>query len=265
MRIRMSLPTAAALSPWIVPATVIVVWQVLCSLAIIPPRILPAPSQVLRTSIDLISSGELPKHLAISFRRAAVGFLIGGTIGFVLGMANGLSRWSAILLDGTIQMIRNIPHLALIPLLILWLGIGEYAKIFLVALGVSFPIYINTMHGVRSIDASLLEMGRVYGLQGIELFRHIIFPGALPSILVGVRYALGVMWLTLIVAETISADAGIGYLAMNAREFLRTDVLVVCILLYAILGKVADSIARWMEYRWLAWQSIPAITGGPAT
>jgi sulfonate transport system permease protein len=160
-------------------------------------------------------------------------------------------------------MVRNIPHLALIPLVILWLGIGEYAKIFLVALGVSFPLYINTMHGVRSVDPALLEMGRVYGLQGIDLFRHIVLPAALPSILVGVRYGLGVMWLTLIVAETISADAGIGYLAMNAREFLRTDILVVCILLYALLGKLADSLARMMERRWLAWQW-QATQGGTA-
>jgi sulfonate transport system permease protein len=242
------------IAPWMIPILLLLVWQVLAWLSVIPPRVLPSPVQVVSAAIDLTTRGELPTHLGISFRRALIGLVIGGSIGLLLGFANGLSRRSAILLDGTIQMIRNVPHLSLIPLVILWLGIGESAKIFLVALGVSFPIYINTMHGVRSVDPALIEMGRVYGLRGTELFRHVVLPGALPSLLVGVRYALGVMWLTLIVAETISSDAGIGYLAMNAREFLRTDVLVVCILLYAGLGKLADTLARWMERRWLAWQ-----------
>ena len=134
-------------------------------------------------------------------------------------------------------MARNIPHLALIPLVILWFGIGETARLFLVAIGVAFPIYINTFHGVRNVDAGLIEMSKTYGLTTWQLFRQVILPGALPSILVGVRYALGIMWLTLIVAETIAATSGIGYVTMNAREFLQTDVLVLGILLYALLGK----------------------------
>ncbi|KAF1068768.1 MAG: putative aliphatic sulfonates transport permease protein SsuC [Pseudomonas citronellolis] len=150
-------------------------------------------------------------------------------------------------------MIRNVPHLALIPLVILWFGIDESAKIFLVALGTLFPIYLNTYHGIRNIDPGLLEMARSYGLSGFALFRQVILPGALPSILVGVRFALGFMWLTLIVAETISANAGIGYLAMNAREFLQTDVVVLAIILYAVLGKLADLGARGLERLWLRW------------
>jgi sulfonate transport system permease protein len=239
---------------WIVPIVLLLLWQALSYSGLLQRRVLPAPISVLRSAIRLSASGELPTHLAISSRRALIGLAIGGMIGFSLGLANGISRWSSLLFDGTMQMLRNIPHLAMIPLVILWLGIGEYAKIFLVAVGVSFPIYINTMHGVRSMDSALVEMGRVYGLKGWELFRHIILPGAMPSILIGVRYALGVMWLTLIVAETISSDAGIGYLAMNAREFLQTDVLVLCILLYAILGKLADWIAQQLERRWTAWR-----------
>ena len=144
-------------------------------------------------------------------------------------------------------------HLALIPLVILWFGIDESAKIFLVALGTLFPIYINTWHGIRNIDRGLVEMARSYGLSGFSLFIHVILPGALPSIMVGVRFALGLMWLTLIVAETISADAGIGYLAMNAREFLQTDVVVVAIILYALLGKLADVSAQLLERIWLRW------------
>ncbi|MDU4275287.1 MAG: aliphatic sulfonate ABC transporter permease SsuC, partial [Enterobacter asburiae] len=155
-------------------------------------------------------------------------------------------------------MLRNVPHLALIPLVILWFGIDESAKIFLVALGTLFPIYINTWHGIRNIDRGLVEMARSYGLSGFSLFIHVILPGALPSIMVGVRFALGLMWLTLIVAETISANSGIGYLAMNAREFLQTDVVVVAIILYALLGKLADVSAQWLERSWLRWN--PAYT-----
>lgn len=171
----------------------------------------------------------------------------------ILGLISGLSRWGERLLDTSIQMLRNVPHLALIPLVILWFGIDESAKIFLVALGTLFPIYINTRHGIRNIDRGLVEMARSYGLSGIPLFIHVILHGALPSIMVGVRFALGLMWLTLIVAETISANSGIGYLAMNAREFLQTDVVVVAIILYALLGKLADVSAQLLERLWLRW------------
>jgi sulfonate transport system permease protein len=152
-----------------------------------------------------------------------------------------------------LRKVRNIPHLALIPLVILWFGIDETAKIFLVALGVFFPIYINTQHGIRSVDPQLVEMGRVYGMTPWELFWRVILQGALPSIFVGVRFGLGIMWLTLIVAETIAASSGIGYMAMQAREFLLLDVVVLSILIYALLGKAADSAARVLERVCLAW------------
>ena len=154
------------------------------------------------------------------------------------------------ILDSSLQMIRNIPHLALIPLVIRWFGIGEQGKLFLIILGVFFPIYLNTMHGVRSTDPRLLEMGKVYGLSPWRLLTRIILPGALPSILVGLRYALGIMWLTLIVAETIASDSGIGFMVMNARDFLQFDVVMFGILLYALLGKAADTATRGLE-RWL--------------
>jgi sulfonate transport system permease protein len=156
-------------------------------------------------------------------------------------------------------MTRTIPHLALIPLVILWFGIDEIAKIFLVALGVFFPIYVNTQHGIRNVDPQLVEMGRTYGMSAPALFWRVLLPGALPSIFVGLRYALGIMWLTLIVAETIAASAGIGYMAMQAREFLLVDVVVLSILISALLGKSADSITRWLERRCLGWH--PAFQG----
>ena len=220
-----------SLAPWALPVLLLAVWQLSVSAGWLSTRILPAPIAVIEAGVSLVRSGEIWTHLAISGWRAALGFTIGGSIGLALGFITGLSKWGERLLDSSVQMIRNVPHLALIPLVILWFGIDESAKIFLVALGTLFPIYLNTYHGIRNVDPALVEMARSYGLSGFSLFRQVILPGALPSILVGVRFALGFMWLTLIVAETISASSGIGYLAMNAREFLQTDVVVLAILL----------------------------------
>jgi len=255
-------PSWHALIQWIVPISLIAAWQLLCSIGYLSDRVLPAPSDVVAAAWGLLRSGELVRNIWVSFWRAIVGLAIGGSIGFVLGLANGLSRRSELVLDSTLQMVRNIPHLALIPLVILWFGIDETAKIFLVALGVFFPVYINTQHGIRSVDAHLVEMGRTYGMTRAALFWRVYFPGALPSIFVGLRYALGIMWLTLIVAVTIAASSGIGYMAMQAREFLRVDVVVLSILIYALLGKLADSAARVLERRCLGWH--PAFQKGPA-
>jgi sulfonate transport system permease protein len=238
---------------WIVPILALAVWQITVQSGWLSTRILPTPTAVVTAGWELVLSGELWTHLAASFGRAAAGFAIGGSIGFFFGLINGGYRLAEDLFDTTLQMVRNVPHLALIPLVILWFGIGEEGKLFLVALGVFFPIYLNTFHGIRSVSPELIEMGRSYGLKGGELFREVILPGALPNILVGVRYALGFTWLTLIVAETIAAPSGIGYMAMNAREFLQTDVVVLTILLYALLGKAADIAARLLERRWLRW------------
>ncbi len=240
-------------APWALPLGLLAAWQLAVASGWLSSRILPAPSAVLAAGWDLLASGEIWRHLAISGQRAGIGFAIGGGIGLLLGFITGLSKWGERFLDSSVQMIRNVPHLALIPLVILWFGIDEAAKVFLVALGTLFPIYLNTYHGIRNVDPALVEMARSYGLSGFALFRQVILPGALPSILVGVRFALGFMWLTLIVAETISASAGIGYLAMNAREFLQTDVVVLAILLYAVLGKLADVAARGLERVWLRW------------
>lgn len=242
-----------SLLPWGVPVLIIVVWQFLSSIGFIPSRILPAPLAVVDAAVRLASTGELFVNIGISAARAIAGFLVGGSIGFSLGLLNGLSPIAEKLFDTSIQMLRNIPNLALIPLVILWFGIGDEARLFLVSLGVMFPIYLNTFHGIRSVDPGLIEMGRVYGLNAWGLFWRIILPGALSSILVGVRFSLGIMWLTLIVAETIAADSGIGYMAMNAREFMQTDVVVLSILMYALFGKLADAIARSLENYWLQW------------
>ena len=244
---------AGGLVPWLLPALLVAVWQGAAAAGWIATRVLPAPLDVLAAAGQRIGTGELWQDVLVSTGRAASGFAVGGGIGFALGILNGSSRGAARLLDSSLQMLRNIPHLALIPLVILWFGIDETAKLFLVALGVFFPIYLNTYHGVRTVDPQLIEMARVYGLSRRRVFFEVVLPGALPSILVGLRYGLGITWLTLIVAETISASSGIGYLTMNAREFLQTDVVVLGILIYAALGKLADSGARLLERRWLAW------------
>ena len=167
----------AALTQWALPIGIFLAWQMLSAAGLIPSRVLPAPTDVLAAGWKLLKSGELPRNIWVSFWRAIVGFAIGGGIGFVFGLANGLSRRSERVFDPTLQMVRNIPHLALIPLVILWFGIDEEAKIFLVAFGVFFPIYINTQHGIRSVDSQLVEMGRIYGMSPATLFRRVILPG----------------------------------------------------------------------------------------
>lgn len=242
-----------AILPWLLPIGILIAWEVSARVGWLSSRILPEPFAVLRAGITLAVSGELWQHVKVSALRAFTGFAIGGGLGLVLGLLTGSFRKLEVALDTTLQMIRNIPPLALIPLVILWFGIDETAKLFLISFGVFFSVYINTFHGIRSVDPALIEMGRSYGLKGWSLYREIILPGALSSILVGVRYALGFMWVILIVAETISAQAGIGYMTMNAREFLQTDIVLLGILLYAVLGKLADVAARLLERRWLKW------------
>ncbi|UZR28432.1 ABC transporter permease subunit [Methylococcus mesophilus] len=244
---------AANLEPWLLPLALLAAWEIASRSGRLDGKLFPSPEEVVLAAVSLVRSGELFQHVAASSARAFTGFAIGGSLGFLLGLATGWSRRAERLLDTSVQMLRNIPHLALVPLLILWFGIGEETKVLLVVLGVFFPVYVNTLLGLRSVDPRLLEIGRVYGLGGVDTFRRILFPSALPAILVGLRYALGIMWMTLIVAETIAANAGIGYLAMNAREFMQTDVVILSILLYALLGKAADWTARVLERRLLGW------------
>jgi len=254
MNTAVSIPNwLSRLAGWLLPAALIAAWVVAAENGWLSSQILPAPMDIVRAAIDLTLAGALADNIAASAERAGWGLLVGGSIGFLLGLFNGLFRTAERFLDTTVQMIRNVPHLALIPLVIIWFGIGEAGKVFLVTLGVFFPIYANTYHGIKTTDPQLIEMGRVYGLTPWQLFSQIIFPGALPSILVGLRYSLGLMWLTLIVAETIATTSGIGQMAMNAREFMQTDVVVLAILIYALLGKLADTSVHFLERRILQW------------
>ena len=241
------------LSVWVVPLSILAVWQLLSSLGLVSTRILPSPVSVVMAAWDMLLSGDLLRDVGISARRALIGLIIGGGLGMVLGFLNGIFVVSERLFDSTVQMVRTVPHLALLPLVILWFGIGESARVFLIALGCFFPMYLNTFYGIRQVDGNLIEMGRAYGLSTWQLLREIILPGALPSILVGLRYALGIMWLTLVVAEMNAATSGIGFMTATAREFMRTDVLTFSIVLYALLGKLADMIARGLERVLLPW------------
>lgn len=239
---------------WLLPILLILAWQIATSTG--KSTIFPSPVKVLDRAVIMIKNGQLLEYTAVSAKRAIVGFLIGGGVGFLLGLINGIWRRSDITLNTTIQMLRNIPVLALISLMIVWFGIGERVKIVMVAFGVFFPLYINTYHGIKALDKGLVEMGKVYGLKGFALFSNIILPGALSSVLVGIRLSLGTMWLILIAAETIAADAGIGYMAMTARELMQMDKVILSIIIYALLGKLSDVIASSLEKRLLSWRIV---------
>lgn len=245
----------ARLAPWIVPAALIVVWELAGRMGLVSSAVLSSPGAVLTAGISSAEAGELTRHLLVSATRALIGFLVGGSIGLLLGLGAGLFRSFQLFVDGPMQMVRAIPLLALVPVVIIWFGIGEQAKLFLIALAVMFPVYLNTFYGVRAVDPQLVEMARSYGLRGYALYRHVLLPGALPAVLVGVRHGLGLMWLTLVVAETIAADRGLGYMAMNAREFMQMDVVLLTIVIYALLGKLSDSLAKLVERFALPWQS----------
>ncbi|MET0494854.1 MAG: ABC transporter permease subunit [Actinoplanes sp.] len=245
---------------WAVPVLLLLVWELLARTGVIAPNVLPAPSSVGVTAWRLTETGELPTHLWESLKRAAIGLALGGSIGLVLGVLTGFSRLAEAIVDRNIQIVRAIPFLAILPLVMVWFGVGESGRYFLVALGTLFPIYLNTVLGIRQVDPKLLEMGRVIGLSRLRLVRTVILPGALPSVLLGVRLALTNAWLALVIAETVGAPAGIGFMATNAREFLQTDVIVLVIVLYALIGLSTDLIARALERRLLAWH--PNYTGG---
>lgn len=236
------------------PLLIIVLWQAASSLGLLSTRTLASPLMIARTFADLIVTGELPRHLLVSLGRVAAGLSIGVLLGVTLALITGLSRRGEDLFDASLQMLRTLPFLALVPLFILWFGIGETPKIALVALGTMFPIYLTLFSGIRGIDAKLIEAGSTLGLTRRELVRHIVLPGALPAALVGFRYALGVAWLSLVVAEQINAESGIGYLVMTARDFLRTDIILVGLIVYAALGLSADQIVRTLERSVLAWR-----------
>lgn len=236
------------------PLLLLLAWEAGSRTGLIPARVLAAPTSVVATFVELLLSGELLSNLAVSLGRALTGLAIGGGIGVALGLVAGLSKRGEIAVDPPVQMLRTLPFLALVPLFIVWFGIGEFAKIALISLGVMFPVYLNLFNGIRGVDAKLVEAGRSFGLSQWGLVRHVILPGAMPGLLLGMRMALTISWLSLVIAEQINASAGLGYLINNARDFLQTDVIVVCLLVYAAIGLLADGLVRALETRLLSWR-----------
>ncbi|WP_232236046.1 ABC transporter permease [Nocardia sp. BMG51109] len=238
----------------VVPVLIVVLWQVASATGVLPERLLAAPTTVVDTAIELFRDGTLPHAIAVSLQRAAIGFGVGAAIGIVLAVLAGLSLFGEYVVDPPMQMLRTLPFYGLIPLLILWFGIGELPKIVLVAFGVAIPLYLNTFAGIRGVDGKLAEVARVQQLSRLATIGHIVLPGALPQALVGLRQSLGVAWLALIVAEQVNADAGLGFLINDAREFLRTDVIVVGLLVYSLLGLITDAVVRLIERKALVWR-----------
>jgi sulfonate transport system permease protein len=241
------------------PVLLLVLWQVFSATGVLQPDTLASPGTIARTAGGLIADGTLPSAMAVSVQRVAVGLVLGVMAGGGLGLLSGLLRTGEDLIDAVVQMLRAVPFAGLIPLLIVWLGIDETVKVALIALATAFPLYMNTYAGIRGVDEQLIEAGATLGLSRWGLIRHVVLPGALPGALTGLRFALGSAWLALVFGETVNASDGIGFLMDQAREYYRTDVIVVCLIVYAFLGLAADVVVRTLERLLLQWR--PTFTG----
>ncbi|MBE3000822.1 ABC transporter permease [Nocardiopsis sp. HNM0947] len=230
------------------------IWQVGSAVGLIPERLLPAPSAIALTGVELFQDGTLLPAIGTSLQRVLIGFGIGAAAGIALAVAAGLARWGENLVDPPMQMLRTVPIFGLIPLFILWFGIGELPKVALVVIAVVIPLYVNTYAGIRGVDAKFHEVAQVVGLGRAGILRHVVLPGALPNLLVGLRLSLGSAWLALIVAEQINADDGLGFMINSAREFLRTDIVVFGLIVYSLLGLATDSLVRLLERKALVWR-----------
>ena len=238
----------------LVVVALLVIWQVLSETGVLTADTLSSPLDTVRTAGDMFASGDLDTALLTSLQRALTGLALGIPVGLVLALASGLFRLGEDVVDSPMQMLRTLPFLGITPLLILWFGIGDTPKIALVFLGVSFPVYVNTLVGIRNVDARLVEAARTFGAGRWSVIRSVVLPGALPNILVGLRLALGIAWLALVVGEQISSDGGIGSLMLQAQDNLRTDRIVVCLVVYALLGLISDLVVRVLERVLLTWR-----------
>jgi sulfonate transport system permease protein len=236
------------------PVSVLILWWLLNVTGAMPSSVLAGPEEVLKAGWQLIENGQLPSAMGVSAERVAEGFLLGAVIGTVLAVISGLFRIGEDIVDSTVGMLRTLPWVGLIPLFIIWFGIDQAPKVALVALAVTFPLYMNIYAGIRGVDAQLIEAATMLGLRRRGLIMHVVLPGALPGVLVGVRYALGNAWLALVFAEQVNASNGIGALMNTAEENYQTDIIVVCLVVYAILGLFTDLIVRLLMRYALAWR-----------
>jgi sulfonate transport system permease protein len=236
------------------PVLVVTLWVLGSATGFIDRRMVSTPWSVLTTGADLIAQGKLQDHFAVSARRALLGLAIGVVVGTVLALVSGLSRIGESLLDGPIQLKRAIPSLALLPLLVLWLGIGETMKITTITLGVFVPIYLHTHNGLRAIDSRYVELAETVGLTRGEFIRRVVLPGALPGFLLGLRFAVTGAWLSLVVVEQINSTKGIGYMMELARTYGQTEIIFVGLLVYGTLGLGSDRLVRYVQRRSLSWR-----------
>ena len=241
------------------PIVVLALWQIISVTGIVSQQKLPSLTTLWSTAVRLITTtsptyGTLQGAMAISLERVAVGFAIGGSLAVILAVIAGLSRFGENAVDPVMQAARTLPLFGLIPVFIVWFGIGETPKITLIALGAAIPLYLNTFAGIRGVDGKLAELGQVLGLSRREMIRDIMLPGALPMILVGLRQSLGVAWLALVVAEQINANAGLGFIINQGETFLQQNVIFVALFVYLILGLLTDYIVRLIERRALTWR-----------
>jgi sulfonate transport system permease protein len=241
-------------------AAVLAIWQLLSSTGRLPQAIVGSPAAVWDQGVTMAGNGELGAAIGASLQRVGIGLLVGVCAGIALALVSGLSRIGEDIVDAPVQMLRTVPFVGLVPLLIIWLGVGQAPKVALIALGVMFPVYLNLSAGIRAVDPQLVEAGQAMGLGRFGVIWHVILPSALPQLLVGLRFALGIAWLALIFAEQISAVNGLGYLMESAQELLQSDTIVVCLVVYAFLGLAADVIVRGLERLLLSWR--PRAAGG---
>jgi len=241
------------------PVAVVLLWQLVSSAGLVSAQKLPPPVTVWRTAVSLVTTdspayGTLQGAMLVSLQRMAIGFAVGAVAAIGLALVAGLSRVGEDAVDPLMQILRTLPLFGLIPVFIVWFGIGELPKVILIALGAAIPLYLNTFAGIRSVDARLAEAGRALGLSRTEMIRHVILPGALPQALTGLRQSLGVAWLALVVAEQVNANAGLGFIISQATQFLRNDVILVALAVYAALGLITDALVRLLERKALAWR-----------
>ncbi|MGW6423766.1 ABC transporter permease [Nocardia sp. NPDC055053] len=236
------------------PALLIGAWVLGSATGALDPETLPAPWTVTQTAGDLIADGRLQSNLLTSLQRAAIGLGLGVVIGVVLALVAGLSRLGEAVVDGPVQIKRSIPTLALIPLFIVWFGIGEEMKLIVITTSVLIPVYINTHAYLRSVDARYVELAETVGLSRWEFLRRIALPGSLPGFFLGLRLAVTISWLALVVVEQVNATSGIGYLMTQARTYGQIDVIVVGLVIYGLLGLFGDLAVRAAERKALAWR-----------
>ncbi|MBB3458774.1 sulfonate transport system permease protein [Rhizobium sp. BK313] len=236
------------------PALVLLLWYVASGLGWISPAKMPGPIVVASSFLDMVESGTLASDVSMSLQRAGIALVVGVASGFVLAILAGLTRLGDALIDGNVQVKRSIPNLALIPLFIIWLGIGEMMKVSIIAIGVAIPIYINTHAALRGIDRRYVELGQTVGLSNWRFLRHIVFPASLPGFFTGLRLAVTSAWTALVVVETVNATSGIGYMITQARTYGQTDVVLVGLVIYGVLGFGSDAIVRLLEGKVLSWR-----------